>query len=153
MSDRVGEPGVVARFLVGAALGVFCAFWLALVWAAADRHFALAMLACGVGLGVLAQLPLRLVQLVAEKLAPYLGGLVLSVVFLAIVSSAWRLRTALDRCERCCESAGYAAMVYASEYRGGERYCICTEPTDPSAPRKDTSVCINAGRRRAVPAR
>lgn len=80
-------------------------------------------------------------------LAAAVGIAVLFALF-TVLSWGLRLRRAHDRCLRCCQAAGFPAEIYAPEYRGGEKYCICSDRTVPEEPRTDRIVCMNAGRQR-----
>jgi hypothetical protein len=144
--DRLG---ILVRFGLGSVLGVFFAFWLALAWEAADRHFVVTAAVSLLVFGALGQLPGQKVRLWSERVAPCVTGLVGLLVVGIVFSCALDMSARRDRCSDCCEAAGYASIVYAPEHKGGPWRCTCVDRTTPGQLRSDEMVCLNLGRRRA----
>jgi hypothetical protein len=130
------------RFALGAAVGVFVAFWAGLLSETASRHFGWITLAAVVVFGLLGQLPGHRIRAESERAAPYVLGGVALVVVSILLAAAIDLRRERDRCLRCCNSAGYPSMIYPQEHRMGPRECRCQDRTDPQHPRNDAQVCM-----------
>jgi peptidoglycan/LPS O-acetylase OafA/YrhL len=146
---RRAAASILLRFIPGACLGAFAAFWLALASEAADHHFGVVVLLASLSFGGLAQIPSGRARDWLERSAPYVLGCVAILVLYVVISRSFELRSERARCRTCCTEAGFPAMIYAKENRLGPRYCTCSDRDDPSNPRSDEDVCFDAGRRRS----
>lgn len=142
----LGPVTRVARFVLGAFVGAFLAFWFSLAIDALSRNFALILGLFAVVGGLAAQLRAPNLPYRLEAVAPYVVGALCAVGLAFAVHSGYQLRLARQACDACCRSAGYAHMVYAPEHRFGPRYCTCSEPEALDLPRVEESACLHVSR-------